>query len=506
MRQTGNEVRVERDEAELSSDAVNNIRLISSSNLPTTKEAQGDAGQQPRSQRALSASGSLLLKLEQEEPRWAFNMCGALVLSERLSKSTLVALLKERLVIYRRYRSLITKQSGWRTDTYTLEDLGADYDPEQNVIVVEEEMREWDDLARYGEKICQRPFRAGIPPWEMHLIRNFQESKSCLVGRFSHSLGDGFTVVQIILALTDNDPQGTKVEKREANAASTEGRARGGGTLIVRQVLDKAVFAARVLWNTPYALYISNGVSGILEPRSLLRFKDLGSEYTVRFSRPVSVDVLKQTIRPLGATVNDAVVAILSGAARRYLEAKNAPVPKWVTTAITFNSRGTSLNAPFHESSIGNKSMFLYLPTLLDPSPQVRMLNTKRSVDRLKASPLMIFAGVIIRLMDMIVAYIGVRAIMGTVLFILRRFGTDFPLGGTTLNLTNVPGPSRPLLLSGIKVEGLQAFVSAMNVFTVFSYNGDLRISYTADAKNLDADLMVRCVDEEVDAFLKKGS
>lgn len=444
--------------------------------------------------RVLSNCSRMHAIIEDEDPLWGFQMSGVMVLEGPVKKGELAALLRARVTCFQRYRSVVERSRGLLNDKYILKDLGEDYDAERNIREVDRPMQTMSDIAAYGEEVLQRPFEDGIPPWEMHLVHNFQGSKTCLIARFSHVLGDGFTVVQLLLALTDKDTTHRAIDPAVARENSLEKRA--------PSVVERCW---RLLRNTPYMLYVLSGLSLLFEDQSLLRGSKVGKKASVSFAQPISITQLKQVVRPMGATVNDALLAIISGATRRYLLAQGADVPRNVTTLITFNTRTAKLgNAELHESSFGNRSVPLLISTSMDPSAQVRILHAKSCMDRLKCSPIMVFASLIHSVLSVLLNFVMLRRLFNLWLLVRDWFGTTLPF--PTLVLTNVPGPTQPLLMLGLRLEVIQAFVSLPNTFAAFSYNGQLRIWYTADKENIDAKLMSRCIDEEAAEMLKKAS
>eukprot|EP00928_Gymnodinium_smaydae_P020303 TRINITY_DN1784_c1_g2_i1.p1 TRINITY_DN1784_c1_g2~~TRINITY_DN1784_c1_g2_i1.p1 ORF type:complete len:220 (-),score=44.48 TRINITY_DN1784_c1_g2_i1:73-732(-) len=217
-------------------------------------------------------------------------------------------------------------------------------------------------------------------------------------------------------------------------------------------------------------------------------------------------------MKPMGATINDAFLCIIGGAVRRYLrevqgEGCEAALPASLTALVTCNARRGAV-APLHgvpalkESLLGNRSIPLLVPTSLDADPRRRVLQAKSCMDRLKCSPVLAFAGILHQFGALCMNFVMVRSLFQAWLRIRRSFGTTIPF--PSILLTNVPGPQQPRQVLGQTVEGIQAFAALPNVFAAFSYNGLLRISYTADCSNVSADLMTRCIDAEAASLLEK--
>lgn len=124
---------------------------------------------------------------------------------------------------------------------------------------------------------------------------------------------------------------------------------------------------------------------------------------------------------------------------------------------------------------------------------QARIKETKETMDRLKASPILIFG--------LFLAWFG--GVLSDLLGARRVMAAFLAQGLPDLMLSNVPGPTAPVGVSGVRVEAMQAFINNPNMFTAFSYNGKLRFAYTATSDQLDAEKMMRFVDAEAELLLQ---
>lgn len=327
-------------------------------------------------------------------------------------------------------------------------------------------------------------------------MEKFEGSHSCVVFRFSHALGDGFTIVQLLLNLTDEVADSGRPATVDKNVIAKSASDFGVSSML-RDM-------GSMLLNAPYAFYLLSGLPLLWEPHSLLRASRVGKKAAIRFAQPISIPDLKNAIRPMGATINDGIMGIIGGAARRYHEAQGSKVPRSFSTLLTFNVRGTAPTAKLEEDNIGNKTLGLIVPTSLDPCAKVRILSAKRCIDRLKRSPIMVFAGLLHKFGAVAAGLVMLRPLFTVWLRLRRLLGTSLPF--PSLLLTNVPGPANKRTVLGTDLLAIQAFAGLPNTFCAFSYNGQLRISYTADQQLVDSDLIVQCLNEEVSAFLKLTS
>merc|ERR1712203_607740 len=100
-----------------------------------------------------------------------------------------------------------------------------------------------------------------------------------------------------------------------------------------------------------------------------------------------------------------------------------------------------------------------------------------RCIDRLKCSPIMFFARLFHRLGTSATSFVMLRPLFVIWLWIRRRIGTALPF--PSILLTNVPGPVHKRRILGKDLLAILAFPALANSFCAFSYNGQLRLSYT---------------------------
>jgi WS/DGAT/MGAT family acyltransferase len=177
-----------------------------------------------------------------------------------------------------------------------------------------------------------------------------------------------------------------------------------------------------------------------------------------------------------GATINDAVLAIVAGALRRYLESKGElPAEPLVVMAPI------SIRSEEEKGAMGNRvsAMTLPIPTnVADPVERLRIVHTTTQESKGMAGA--VPARTLIDFNQFIPwALAGLAA----------RTAANFRLAETVAPavntvVTNVPGPQVPLYLAGAKLLkqfGMGPVTDGMGIIhPVFSYNGEIAVSVTA--------------------------
>jgi len=210
------------------------------------------------------------------------------------------------------------------------------------------------------------------------------------------------------------------------------------------------------------------------------------------WSGPRTVDDVKRVGRITGSTVNDVLVAAVSGAVNTYLRDQGAD-PVDLTTMVPVNVRPPDQPLP---RELGNQSalVFLKLPTGLS-HPLQRVAESKRRMDSIKISP------------EALITF-GLNTLIGRaephVSKSIVNFFSNKAIGVTT----NVIGPQHQRYLAGAPITGVVSWVPGSGRQTlgvcIFSIAGTVRVGFKVDAATLpDAETLVHAFDEDMDHLLR---
>ena len=344
------------------------------------------------------------------------------------------------------------------------------------------------------------------PLWHFHLIEGY-EGRSVLLTRLHHAIADGIALVQVMLSMTDTDPDapeatGLPARKpkgwnpltpvlRPARSAArltqkTVGTAVKTGVTVARNP-EHLVDLART--GTDVALTTGRVLLMAPDPQTVYKGK-LVVRKTAAWSDPIPLDDVKLIGRAVGGTVNDVLMSAAAGAMRRYMVSRDAPVADLNFRAvIPFN-----LRKPSRRIELGNKFglVFLSLPIgIADPVDRLREL--KQRMDALKdtSEPIVTFGilGLIgllpNRLEDMVVEIFGKKG---------------------TLVMTNVPGPRQQLYLAGSPIGEIMFWVPQSGRLglgiSILSYNNQVMIGVASDSSLVpDPETIVAGFHEELEAL-----
>lgn len=330
--------------------------------------------------------------------------------------------------------------------------------------------------------LVSRPLDHRRPLWDMYLIDGVGAG-SALVCRYHHCLADGLAMMALAGRLFDSAPDtptalpeappqpGHWIDALLHPALQIQEQSRKAlgefqkGLHQLRhpdEIVDQVRMIAAGIGTAFYT------VVRPADPASPLK-GPLSGRQRVAFSAAVPVPVLKAIGRATGTTVNDVLIAALSGSLRQYLQAIDAdPDTLQLRAAIPVNMR-----RPEHALELGNAFglTFLELP-VREADPLERLQQAKQRMDAIKHSPEAL-------------VFLNVLALFGQTPKAVEDLASDLFASKSTLVLTNVIGPKQPLYIAGGMIEQMLFFVPhpvSLGIgVSLLSYNDTVVLGVIAD-------------------------
>ncbi|RKI01118.1 wax ester/triacylglycerol synthase family O-acyltransferase [Corallococcus sp. AB030] len=349
------------------------------------------------------------------------------------------------------------------------------------------------------------PLERSRPLWHFHLVRG-APGGDVLLARLHHCIADGIALARVLLSLTDPVDAGavpeTWDESQEAVTPSEPERRPGApGWLRFARGARSALRKGAEMVREPILAgdLVREGAKGAAalgkllvlppDPRSPLR-GPLGPRKVAAWSEPIELERVKAVGRTLGGTVNDVLLTAVTGALRRYLATRDAPLED-VHALVPVNLRPMDVPVP---RELGNRFgvVFLRLPVHL-AEPRRRLREVAKRMEHLKRSPEAVVTS-------------GVLELLGRTPAALERAVVDVMGTKASLVATNVPGPRQPVSLAGSRLKGLTFWVpQAGHVglgVSLFSYSGQVTVGVASDASRVpDPGALVAAFQEELDAL-----
>ncbi|UCH29832.1 MAG: wax ester/triacylglycerol synthase family O-acyltransferase [Myxococcales bacterium] len=327
-------------------------------------------------------------------------------------------------------------------------------------------------LKRLVGRLFSQHLDRSRPLWEFWVIEGVENDRFALVVKVHHCMVDGIAGVELLQALLQVMPDATEREPKEWKA-----RPAPGGVALARGEFKHRVDGLRTL--SHYGARVRENLSGLRKllqsgmkptPRTLFTEKDI-SPYRRFDWTSFKLDEVKAVKSALGGTINDVVVATVTGAVRRFLRrrGKDVDTVEEFRTALPVNIRQGG-------GQLGNAVALLLadLP-VSEPDPIDRLKKViEITTDLKKESNQTGGAALIEDIADLTTKHL-----------VSQLYKAAMELRSYNLIITNVPGPPIPLYLLGAQMKAIYPMVPLMrnqNVgIALFSYDGGLHWGFCAD-------------------------
>ena len=358
-------------------------------------------------------------------------------------------------------------------------------------------------LAEQVARIIARPLDRSRPLWELYLIHGLEGGGVGMLTKIHHALIDGLSGAEIMGVLFDLVPEGRDLDEvppvrpdREPSDLEMLARGLAGVPRYPVRMLRSLPTALPNLTETPFGTLPGAGVVSRVADRlqravggdasggdhTSLRAPKTSFNGRVSAHRrfafgQLSLDEVKAIKNEYGCTVNDVVVAICTGAVRRWL-IEHGELPSEPLVAQIPVSVRTSEQA----GTYGNRIMLMSAPLFTNlPDPAVRLRRTHEALAVMKERHKALPAELLKDVNHFIPPAVFARAARATF-----ALSTSSP-GRPTWNLviSNVPGPQLPLYCAGARLDAnypVSVITDGMGLnMTVMSYCGHLDFGLVAD-------------------------
>ncbi len=330
-----------------------------------------------------------------------------------------------------------------------------------------------------GRLLAQRLDR-DKPLWELWLVEGLEESRFAVVAKTHHCMIDGVSGVDLAGTVLDTVPDAP----REHAPPWTPRPAPDAATLAARSLVDQLRHPLDVVRaavdESSAARQVFLELVGGLKP--LLGLSRMGRAPPSSLNEPIgphrrlemiSLDLatVKRVRAALGGTVNDVLLAVVTGGLRALLRARGEVPAADLRAMIPVSIRGEG-----ERGTMGNQvtAIFCSLP-VGEADPIARLHRIVRETKGLKESGQAIGALALTRLGELAPPALAAQA---SRLEMMASF--------MNVVVTNVPGPQFPLYLLGRKLLGWYPVVPLARMQTVgialLSYDGRVGVGVLGDA------------------------
>ena len=360
-------------------------------------------------------------------------------------------------------------------------------------------------LAELMARVMSQRLDRDHPLWEYWVIEGLAEGRWALISKVHHCMVDGVSGTDLYRVIFDLSP--------DPSPAAADDRVPGAEPspleLAAEAVLDDVVLPLReALALTSAASHpgevirqAADAVRGFVElapaawPATGSSLSGpIGKERRFTWVR-ASLDDVKLIKRELGGTVNDVVLAAITGGFRALLLARSEqPGPRMVRSLVP-----VSVRAPGEENVYGNEvsAILADLPVHI-ADPAERLATVRAALQDLKAGQEAMAGESLTRL--------G-RYSLYSLTSWCTRLAFGLPQREIVTVTTNVPGPRQPLYGLGRRLVEIIPYVPIATTLrtgiAIFSYCGTVTFGITGDfAANPDLDVLARGIEHDLSELL----
>ncbi|HEX8752492.1 MAG TPA: wax ester/triacylglycerol synthase family O-acyltransferase [Solirubrobacterales bacterium] len=336
-----------------------------------------------------------------------------------------------------------------------------------------------EQLRNLASRIFSQQLDRTKPLWELWLVEGLYEGRFAIIGKSHHALVDGVSGVDITTVLFDLDR-----EPKGPPPAAPPWLARPEPTdlkLLADALRERMTSPKEIVRGVRAALRGPRQVLHGISATSKMIGAGLGAPHTVfnveigphrRFAiTQASLDDLKRVKDAHGGTVNDVILAVVTGSIGRYLRARGHETEGLEMRAMV----PVSVRQAEERGALGNRitAMMAPLPVWSEDPVERLHLTTERMGD-LKSSGQAVGAEILTKLTDFAPTTLASQAAR---LQPAQRF--------FNLVVTNVPGPQFPLYVLGRQMESIFPMVPLARrqalCVGIMSYNGQVNFGLVGD-------------------------
>jgi WS/DGAT/MGAT family acyltransferase len=352
-------------------------------------------------------------------------------------------------------------------------------------------------------RLQSRQLDRNRPLWEIYLVEGLEGGRVAIVTKTHHAMVDGVSAVDIGTVILDLEPKPRDVPDDDwspAKEPSSLGLVTGAVTDFLAKptgALDTARSAVVDLRETVGK--VASVAGGMLAQARTMTKQAPATPLNVpigeqrRFGMAsTSLDDYKRVRKAHGGTVNDVVLATVSGALRTWLLTRGETVTPTTTVRVMVP---VSVRTDTQKGDLGNRvsSYFVDLP-VGEQNPVVRLHQVSYAMKAHKESGSAVGAVALVQLSGFAPPTIHALAAR-TMSGLTRRL--------FNLVVTNVPGPQFPHSAAGARRLAMSPVVplakSQAVTIGLTSYDGGVYYGLNADRDALpDVDVLAACIEESL--------
>ncbi len=345
-----------------------------------------------------------------------------------------------------------------------------------------------EELKRLAGRVFSQALDRRRPLWELWLVEGLEDDRFAVLSKTHHALVDGISGVDIATILFDTSPDPMPVAPPEQEWVPRP--LPSDAQLLADALLERATVPTEIVRGVRAAFRgprrVAQRMGGALVGVGAMAWTGLHAAPSSPFNVHIGphrrftwvrgdLAQFKAIKNSLGGTVNDVVLATVTGGLGRFMRLHGYDTEDVVLKAMV----PVSVRANVERGALGNRVAAMWAPLpvgILDPVQ--RLLEISHAMEDLKDSGQAVGAQVLTGLSGFAPP---------TILDQAARLQARQRL--FNLVVTNVPGPQMPLYMLGRELDALFPMVpltenTALGI-AIMSYNGQLNFGLLADYDGL---------------------
>jgi len=357
-----------------------------------------------------------------------------------------------------------------------------------------------EQLRELVGRLMSRQLDRARPLWEIYLVEGLSDDRFAIVTKIHHAMVDGLSSIDVGTVLLDVSPT-----PRESPADDWHPAPEPSGLELAADAVQEQLLRPQLMFGTAQR--------ALLDVQSVVRTGGAMLAAARSASRPApanplnapigkqrrfgtsagALDEYKAIRKAYGGTVNDVVLAVVTGALRRWMTTRGEPVRATTTVRAMVP---VSVRARSTGGRLGNQisAYFVDLP-VGEPDPVARLKSVTSAMAGHKSSGQAIGASALIGLMGLATPTLHSMSARLTSSMSSRVFNVV---------VTNVPGPQFPLYAMGARMRDMYPVVplakgQAVSI-GITSYDGGIFYGLNADRDAMgDVDVLADAIGASLD-------
>lgn len=446
--------------------------------------------------------------LYMEEPTTAMHVGGVAIFAAPdggFDYDKVVALIENRISLVPRYRQKIKWVPGHLSNPIWVDDPDFDVSYHVRRAALPKPGNE-SQLKEFVARIQSRQLDRNRPLWEMYVLEGLEGGKAAVITKIHHAMVDGRSAMDIGALILDSTPVPRQTPNdhwspdREPSSLSLVAgavsdflrRPAGALDVIKTEIVDLRQTASKILGAASGVLTMTRTAvrSAPTSPLNAV----IGEQRRYGIAR-TDLDDYKRIRKAHGGTINDVVLATVTGAIREWLLTRGESVTPTSSVRVMVP---VSVRSDSEAGSLGNRvsSYFVDLP-VGEPNPVMRLHQVSYAMKAHKESSAAVGADALVQMTGFApptLHALGARVASG---FTRRLFNTV---------VTNVPGPQYLLYAAGAPMLECYPVVPLAKGQAVSigltSYNGGVYYGLNADRDAMaDVDVLAECIQDALSAL-----